>query len=102
MRLLCRKGIECKQFVREPEKAGAGEKRPQDAVADGTMDVIDGMKAVRAFAACERCLEEKLKCDETLPECGCCTEKGVKCKYRLLMTTISGELLYLCNSSYLI
>jgi hypothetical protein len=66
------------------------------------MDVIDGMKAVRAFAACERCLEEKLKCDETLPECGCCTEKGVKCKYRLLMTTISGELLYLCNSSYLI
>lgn len=84
------KGVECKKYVRELGNGAIGEKPPQDAVADGKMDVIDGMKAIRAFAACERCLEEKLKCDEKLPGCGGCREKGVACEYRLLMATISG------------
>lgn len=85
------KGIECKEFIREPGKGGFTEKPPRAAVADGKMDVIDGMKAVRAFAACERCLEEKLRCDESLPGCGSCREKDMECKYRLLTKTFSGE-----------
>ena len=91
------KGIECRKFVREPMKEDAEEKQSQDGFADGIMDVVDGMKAVRAFAACERCLEEKLKCDENLPGCGGCGEKGVECKYRLLTTTTSGEFSDLCR-----
>jgi hypothetical protein len=84
------KGIECKEFVRELGKEGFKEKSPRTAVADGTMDVIDGMKAIRSFAACEKCLEEKLRCDESLPGCGSCREMDVECKYRLLTTTFSG------------
>lgn len=83
------KGIECRKYVREPTKEDAEEKQPQDTLADGIMDIVDGMKAVRAFAACERCLEEKLKCDERLPGCGGCGEISIECKYRLLTTTIS-------------
>ena len=85
------KGIECKEYVREPGKGINCEKMPEDVVGHGKMDVIDGMKAVRAFSACEKCLEEKLECDEKLPGCGGCREKGVDCEYRLLMATISGK-----------
>ncbi|KAE9370903.1 hypothetical protein N431DRAFT_427239 [Stipitochalara longipes BDJ] len=83
------KRIECKEYMRGPGNEVLEEKPPQGAVADGTMDVIDGMKAIRAFAACERCLEEKLKCDESLPVCGGCRDKDVQCKYRLLTATLS-------------
>ncbi|KAN0105995.1 hypothetical protein V8E51_008871 [Hyaloscypha variabilis] len=84
------KGIECKEYVRDLGKGVDEEKRPREAVADGKMDIVDGMKAVRAFAACDRCLEEKLRCDESLRGCGCCREKGVECKYMLLAATFSG------------
>jgi hypothetical protein len=87
------KGIECKEYVRDLGKGVNEEKRPREAVADGKMDIVDGMKAVRAFAACDSCLEENLRCDESLRGCGCCREKGVECKYKLLAATFSGELL---------
>jgi hypothetical protein len=87
------KGIECKEFVSVSWKASAEEKPPEDAVGHGTMDVIDGTKAIRAFAACERCLDDELKCDESLPACGGCQKEDVECKYRLLTTKFSGEFL---------
>jgi Fungal Zn(2)-Cys(6) binuclear cluster domain len=87
------KGIECKEFVRVPGKPCV-KKKSEDTVGHGTMDVIDGMKTARAFAACERCLTERLKCDESLPGCGSCREKDQQCMYKLL-TTFAGELLYI-------
>ncbi len=95
-------GIECKEFVRGSQTESLEEKKSKDAVADGTMDIIDGMKATRSFAACERCLEEKVKCDESLPGCGSCTGKGVECKYKLLSTAFSSELSHLCQTLPLI
>lgn len=93
------KGIECKEFIRGAEKQVAEKKQPRDALADGPIDVIDGIKAVTAFTSCARCLDEKLACNQILPSCGGCVEKGVECNYRLLTTTISGELLDFCSSS---
>jgi hypothetical protein len=86
------KGIQCKEFVKGSQSKSAEENNSKNAVADGTMDVIDGLKAARAFATCERCLEEKVQCDESLPSCGGCAEKDVECRYRLLSTTFFGEL----------
>jgi Fungal Zn(2)-Cys(6) binuclear cluster domain len=95
------KGIECKEFIRGAKNEYVGKKRPQDVLANGATDIIDGMKALRAFTACVRCSGEKLKCDESLPGCGGCVEQGVDCNYRLLTTAISGELLDSCFSQYL-
>lgn len=91
------KGIECKEYVPGAEEKCSEEKQPKDVVADGTMDIIEGMKATGAFAACERCLEEKVKCDESLLGCGGCAEKGMECRYRLLETAFSGKLSFDSN-----
>jgi hypothetical protein len=87
------KWIDCKEFIRVYWKASAEGKPPEDAVGHGMMDVIDGTKAIGSFVVCVRCSNEGLKCDESLPACGGCQKKVVECKYALLTTTFSGELL---------